>query len=454
VRGGLLFAGVDGQPSGLYTTPKTNLMPRLGFAYQVDPNTVIRGGYGMFYGFLGQRRGDVVQSGFSQNTNLVVTLDNGLTFIETLANPFQNGIQAPQGSSAGIETFLGQSVSFFEENPKSPRMQRWQVGLQRTFGGWLSEVTYVGNYGSQIETGRNLNALPNEYLSSSPTRDNARNSYLTAQVPNPFFGLMPLTAPAAFRGANIARQQLLRPYPHFDGVSTTTSEGKSWYNALQLRLERRFSAGYTLSSNYTFSRYEQATEFLNPADPAPVRIISDQDVPHRLSLSGIYELPFGEGRRFSSSNPVVAKLIGGWQISGIYAVQAGIPVGFGNIIFTGDPNDLTLSGDDQSINRWFNIDAGFNRVANEQLVSNVRTAPLRYEQVRTDVINNVDVSIIKNTSIGGKTLQFRFETLNAFDHPLFAAPNTNPTAAGFGTIATSTQANYPRRTQVMVKFLF
>jgi hypothetical protein len=454
VNGGLLFAGVNGQPSGLYTTPKSNVMPRLGFAYQLGERTVVRGGYGMFYGFLGQRRGDVVQSGFSQNTNLVVSLDNGLTFLETLANPFQGGLQAPAGASLGIETFLGQSVTFFDENPKSPRMQRWQVGVQRTLGPWLSEATYVGNYGSQIETNRNLNVTPLEYLSTSPTRDNARNSYLTAQVPNPFFGLMPSTAGTAFRGATIARERLLRPFPQFDAVNTTTNEGRSWYNALQLRLERRFSAGYTLSTNYTFSRYEQATEFLNAADAAPVRIISDQDVPHRFSLSGIYELPFGDERRFSSSNNVVSAIISGWQVSGIYSLQSGVPIGFGNIIFTGDPSDLRLSGDAQSIDQWFNIDAGFNRVSGQQLVSNVRTAPLRYAEVRTDTINNVDLSVIKNTAIGTKTLQIRFETLNAFDRAQFAGPNTDPTSQAFGTIRTSTQANYPRRTQVMLKFIF
>jgi len=142
-------------------------------------------------------------------------------------------------------------------------------------------------------------------------------------------------------------------------------------------------------------------------------------------------------------------------VSAIYQFQSGIPVGFGNIIFTGDPNDLTLSGDEQSLARWFNIDAGFNRVSGEQLVSNVRTAPLRYSEVRTDTINNFDVSVIKNTTIAGsKQLQFRFETLNAVNHPLFPGPNTDPTSASFGIVSASTQANYPRRTQVMVKFLF
>jgi len=87
VRGGLTFAGVGGQPRGLYESPKKNLMPRFGFAYKINDKTVMRGGYGIFFGFLGQRRGDVIQHGFSTSTPLNVTLDNGLTFIETLSRP-------------------------------------------------------------------------------------------------------------------------------------------------------------------------------------------------------------------------------------------------------------------------------------------------------------------------------------------------------------------------------
>ncbi len=456
VRGGLQFAGVDGQPSALYRTPRNNVMPRVGFAYQVTPRMVVRGGYGMYYGFLGQRRGDVIQSGFSANTNLVPTLDN-VTFIETLSNPFVNGIQEPLGASQGIETFLGQSVTFFNQNPKSPRMQRWQIGVQRELpGGWVVEAAYVGNRGSQIETARNLNATPLEYLSTSPTRDQATINYLSANVPNPFFGLMPTTAIAALRGSVIARERLLRPYPHFDAVNTTTNEGRSWYHALQLDLQRRFSRGFTFGVNYTLSRYEQATEFLNAADPEPTRVISDQDTPHRLSMSGIVELPFGEGRRFGSDVPrAVSVLISGWQVSGIYSLQSGSPIGFGNVLFTGNLDDIALPAGQQTVDRWFNTDAGFNRIAAQELASNVRTFPLRLGSVRTDIVNNVDLSLIKNTRLfGNKQLQLRLEALNAFNHPLFPGPVVNPTQVAFGSINASTQLNYSRRVQAMVKFLF
>lgn len=457
VKGGLTFAGVDGQPSALYETPKNNLMPRLGATYKLNEQTVVRGGYGMFYGFLGQRRGDVVTSGFSSTTSLTPSLDNGLTFIDTLSNPFQAGIQEPVGAALGIQTFLGQSITFFDPNPRSPRMQRWQVGVQRELPGrWVLEASYVGNRGTDIQTSRNINATPLEYLSTTGVRDQATADYLSAVVPNPFFGLMPSTAGAAFRGQTIARERLLRPYPHFDAVNTTTNEGRSWYNSLQVGLQRRFSRGYTLSGNYTLSRFTEQTEFLNGADPLPWKGISNQDVPHRLSISGIWEVPVGRGRRFGASLPAaVNAVVGGWQFQGIYTLQSGFPIGFGNVLFTGDLDDIALQGSEQSLERWFNVDAGFNSVPAQQLVSNVRTFPLRLDSVRTDNVNNVDLSVIKNASLGrGQQLQFRLEAINALNHPQFPGPNATPTDLSFGRISASNQRNYARRVQVTIKFLF
>ncbi len=457
VRGGLTFAGVNGEPRELYEVPKKNFMPRLGFAFKLTEKTVLRGGYGIFFGFLGQRRGDVIQSGFSATTPLTVTLNNGLTFIETLSNPFQNGIQQPKGAADGIQTFLGQSITFFNPKPLSPYMQRWQLGLQRELGwGFVTEIAYVGNRGTHLEFTRNLNATPIQYLSTKPTRDQERINYLSQNVPNPFAGLMPATAGSVFRSSTIARERLLRPYPHFDAVNTTSNQGYSWYHALQLDLHRRFSRGYTVGVNYTFSKFMQATELLNAGDPLPTEVISDMDRPHRLTVSGIYELPFGKGRRFgANTNAVASRIISGWQIQGIYAFQSGAPISWGNIIFTGNLKDIRLPGDQQTVERWFNTDAGFNKVSAQQLGSNVRTFPLRFGFLRTDKVNNYDLSVIKNTEITeGKNLQFRAEFLNAFNHPLFGAPNTNVTQASFGRITASNQANYPRRIQLTLKFLF
>jgi hypothetical protein len=502
VRGGLTFAS-DGLRA-LYHTPKKNFMPRLGIAWKIDEKTVLRTGYGIFFGFLGQRRGDVIQAGFSQNTPINVTLDNGLNFIETLSNPFQGGIITPVGSALGPQTFLGQSITFFDQNPLTPYQQRWELGIQREIGkGFVAEAAYVGNRGTHLQVGRNINATPIQYLSTLPTRDQARIDYLSRNVPNPFAGLMPATASGTFRSSTIARERLLRPFPQFDAVNTTTNEGYSWYHSLQLRLDKRFSSGYTMNVVYTYSKFMEATELLNAADPAPSEVISVDDRPHRLSISGIYELPFGKGRRLlADSNSVVSRIVSGWQLSGLYAYQSGPPLNWGNIIYIGNLGDLRLPRSQQELQRWIRTDpgfvalrtptgtvvrdsagnpvwvdfndpcktnpacakplaspVGFNRDSAFQLASNVRTFPLRFGFLRADHISNFDFSLIKNTSITEKvSLQFRAEFLNAFNTPLLFTGQINltPTAPtpGFGGITATAQENYARRTQFSLKLLF
>lgn len=456
-RGGLTFANTNGLPRALYSTPKDLIMPRLGAAYRIGRKTVLRGGYGVFYGFLGQRRGDVIQTGFSRNTNFVPSLDNGLTFLSTLSNPWPNGILEPLGNSLGAQTFAGQGISFFNENPLAPRMQRWQGGFQHEIGaGFVLDLSYVGNKGNDIEIGQNLNATPQQYLSKSMTRDNPTINYLTSNLPNPFAGLMPAGALATFNNTAIARERLLRPYPHFDSIGQSRFDGSSWYHALQMMVEKRFSKGYTLQGSYTFSKFMQMTETFQADDVKPVRTISDLDRPHRLAVSGIWELPFGKGKPFGNSVGAIANgFIGGWQLSGVYTFQSGAPINWGNIIMYNEPSGIRLPGSQQRVERWFNIDAGFERNAALQLANNVRWFPPRFGSIRADQINNYDLSIIKNTRFKERyNFQFRAEFLNAMNHPLFPAPNTTPTAAAFGQAVASTQANYARRTQIMAKFIF
>ena len=457
VRGGLLFPGVNGAGRGLYETPKKNFMPRFGFAYKLNEKTVVRGGYGIFFGFLGQRRGDVNQIGFGTNTAMNVTTNNGISFNETLSNPFQGGLSVARGAADGAQTFLGQTVSFFNPNPLSPYNQRFDLSVQRELtGGWVAEISYVGNRGTHIETGRNLNATPQRFLSRTGTRDKATDDYLNANVPNPFVGLMPANATSDLRGTTTKRFRLLRPFPQFDAVNTTTNEGYSWYHSLQTALNKRFSQGYTLGMSYTFSKFMEATQFLNADDPLPSEIISGSDRPHRFSASGIYELPFGKGRKyFGGVNKAASYVISGWQISSVYQYQSGVPIEFGNIFFTGNFRDIVLSGDQQTLQRWFNTNAGFVTATAAQPVSNVRTFPFRIPYVRTDSINNFDFSLQKKTEIlENKNVEFRADLLNAFNHVLFPGPNANVTQTTFGQITASQQANYARRVQLTLKFVF
>src|SRR5205823_3198333 len=107
------------------------------------------------------------------------------------------------------------------------------------------------------------------------------------------------------------------------------NEGNAWYHSLQIRLEKRFAGGLSVMGNYTFSKFMQASELLNPGDPAPTRMISDVDIPHRVAADAIYQLPFGPGHRWlGSSHGIVGRIIGGWEISGVWAAQTGTPLNF------------------------------------------------------------------------------------------------------------------------------
>jgi len=239
-------------------------------------------------------------------------------------------------------------------------------------------------------------------------------------------------------------------------VSTSVNTGYSWYHGFLVSVEKRFAKGYTLSGNYTFSKFMQADELLNAADPMPVRVISEQDTPQRFSVSGVMELPFGKGKPFLSGvNPVASRLVGGWQLTGIWGYQVGLPLAWGNVIYFGNPKDIVLPPDQRTVDHWINT-AGFEKLSANQPVGNqLRTWPLRFSQIRGRNGNNVDLAVSKNTRVTeGRNIQFRAELLNLFNHPGFPGPTLTPTSATFGQITASNQAGYPRRLQLTLKYIF
>lgn len=434
--GGLTFAGVSGQPSGLWTSDKNNFAPRIGIAYQWNSNTVIRAGYGIFYDVLGVDRDGVNQGGFNQPTNLVPSLNNGVTFVATLRNPFPNGIETPAGAAGGLATFLGRGVSGFAEKPLNPYMQRWSLSVQRQLPGRVvADVAYVGNRGTKLGVDRNLNPVPREYLSTSPVRDQATFDFLNRQVPNPFSGL-PEFSGTGLSGVNTGVAQLLRPYPHFGDITVTFPAGYSYYHSMQVSVEKRMSSGFTLQSAWTWSKFMDGAGYLNQTDERTEKVVSDQDYTHRFAISGIYELPFGRGKKWLASMPrLTDHLLGGWQLQAWYEGQTGQALGFGNAIFNGNLADIELPKSRRTELRWFNVDAGFNRNSQEQLVNNIRTFPSRFNGVRSDGINNLNVSAFKKIRLKERvTLELSFETFNTLNHVQFANPNTNPTSAAFGSI--------------------
>ncbi|NOT63407.1 MAG: hypothetical protein HOP19_24620, partial [Acidobacteria bacterium] len=350
------------------------------------------------------------------------------------------------------------------------------MSVQRELPGRIvAEITYVGSRANKIGITRNINAVPLQYLSTSPERDQTRIDFLTAQVRNPFFNI-PDFVGTALANQNVGRSQLLRPFPHFQDITVTESTGYSWYHSMQTSVEKRLTKGLTFQASWTWSKFMQAIEFLNDQDARPSEVISDQDYPHRFVINGIYELPFGKGRKFlSKPNWLTELTFGGWQLQGWFEGQSGEPLEFGNSIYRGNIRNVNLPRGERTTDRWFNPQGfvalrnganvvlengapvwvdfndpcktnpscavrlanpqGFNRDASYQLANNVRTMPLRFSYLRADGTNNFDLSLFKNYQITEKfKVQFRAESFNALNHVQFAGPAVGVLNTAFGTI--------------------
>jgi hypothetical protein len=428
--GGLQFVTRDGFGRSPFWGERNNFMPRVGLAYRFAGDTVLRAGYGMYFDSIGVNRTIARQTGFSQATLIQASLDNGVTYVATNANPLPSGLIPPRGADGGLATSLGQGFTFYDPALKHGYSQRWSLGIQRMLPGqFLGEISYVANRGTRLGVDRQFNATPAQYLSTSPLRDQTVINSLTQTFSSPFFGLAP-TYPRT-----ITRADLLRPYPHFGNLSAVVPDGYSWYHSLQLRGERRMRNGLSLQASYVWSKFMEATEYLNAADARPYESISQWDRPHRITASGIWEIPVGRGRRFGRQMPAAANfLFGNWQLNGIWAVQSGQPLGFGNAVFIGDIKSVALPAGLRSVDRWFNTE-GFNRDARQQLQFNYRQFPLRFSGIRGDGQRAWDFSLFKTIPVAERIqLQFRAEVYNALNQASFNNPNTTPTSAAFGTI--------------------
>ncbi len=450
--GGLLFAGVNGNPRGLWNADKNNFSPRVGLAYALGQKTVLRAGYAIFFDGIGADRNDVLQLGYNQRTTITPSLDNGFTFRATLANPLPDGILEPQGSAAGLNAYLGRAPSYFLPTRKAGYMQRWSFTAQRMLMNRLMlEIGYMGNRGTGLGVAEDLNPVPAQYLSTSPFRDTAVINQLTRAVPNPYYNL-PEFAGSGLTTTTVGAQQLLRPYPQFTGITTTSSTGFSWYHSLQVRVERRLARGFTIQGAYTWSKFMEAIDKLNPTDYSPTHVVSPQDRPQRIVISGLYELPFGRGKRWLRRGGVSNSIFGGWQAQGVYLGQAGGPINFGDVVFAGDIHNITLPKSERTVERWFNVDAGFDRNSANARAQDIRTFPLRFNNIRGDGYNNWDLSMIKSFRIRERyTLQVRAEAQDAMNHPVFAAPNAAPANVNFGSIV-GNAAPEQRRINLVAKF--
>ena len=476
LTGGLLFTAINGVPPNAFNFRYTDIQPRIGGAFQLTPLTVVRGGFGVFYLPESEYGGSL---GFSADTNYVSSLTGGgiNNFIPTnffaTGNPFPAGIVQPTGSSLGLNTALGSGVIFANSNRKIPNVYQYSAGVERQLP-WDTklDVEYVGSRTYNVNTGDNqVGGARNINVNSVAQIQQAfaNPTYFTQSVPNPFAGLIP-TNPS-LNGANISRQQLLLPYPQFTSVQEAfESVGKLWYDSLQVNATKRYSSHIVLALAYTFSKTLDGTQFLNPQDPQPTKMLSTSDRPHRVVISGVYQLPFGKGRKLLSGvNRWEELIVGGWEYNFIGTLQSGTPLSY--------PTNVNLIGDprvsNQTFGNYFNncvlqqngtivapnatrtaFVACSNPAWQIRAANTLQTIPFTSSVLRNPWRAQWDMSLNKNFNFTEHVnFQFRLEAFNVFNTPILNGPSTNATNLNFGLV-TNNQTNLPRDVQLGFKLNF
>jgi hypothetical protein len=449
--GGPLFAGSSNR--SVYSSKSAIFSPRAGFAWTphaLGNKTVLRGGFGILVDPIQLPAPN--QPGFSQQTAMTVTNNNYLTPAATLSDPFPNGFVLPAGSSKGVSTNLGQQISLFNPNVRNPYTVRWQLSVQRQLPfSMVLEVAYIGSHALHLPITTQLDYLPRQYLSTSLARDSANNTLLSSTVANPFKGLLPNAG--SLNGNTVALRQLLIPFPQYPvpGTPSATTNGivmqynnagSSYFQSLNIRLQKRFTNDLTLLNNFIWNSLIDRLAYLNDSDPQPEKRLSSDSRPLRNVLASTYQLPIGRGRKLNLQNRVVDALVGGWGVSGIVTLQSGPTLTWGNYLYYGGPLNLNMHQPD---GLSFDI-TRFNTNTSQQLVDNVRYFDQQFNNLRRDPVKQLDGTLSKSFKLTEKRyFQFRMEAFNLTNRVTFGGPQTAPTNAAFGTI--SSQANTPRRVE-------
>ena len=462
IAGGLMYAGVDGNPTTQGNPPKVKWSPRLGTVYSLDSRTVVRGGYGIYwapynYPIPSSSTNNYGQVGYTQNT--ILPQPSGVPTV-SLTDPFPAGIVQPLGNALRTLTGVGTAISYVDQNSTAPRVQQISIDFERQIGSDQAiSVSYVGSRGDHLSLGGsadvavNINQLDPAYLSLG--------NALNAQVANPFVGNPAFAGTSFFSSPTLPRGQLLRPYPQFQNINARhVLKGKSRYNAAVVEWKKRLTHGLGGSVSYTYSNLKDnqvgegnfysaggtnplnnynyipsypgctTTNFAACYNPDADFTTSLLDVPHRVIIAPIVQLPFGSGQKWGSKSSVADWIAGGWTLSAQINLQSGFPLSVQQNDNTGTfsgvqrpnlvpgvpldtPGDLAdrLASANHPTATWINP-AAFSTAA----PFTFGNAPRTITDLRTPPQYNVDAVFIKGFRLGGaKSAQFKIEMLNLFD---------------------------------------
>ncbi|HMI50376.1 MAG TPA: TonB-dependent receptor [Candidatus Saccharimonadales bacterium] len=425
----ILLAGRGGNSSTLINADKNNFAPRIGFSYQLNNKTVLRGGYGVYYSPENDARSDVLTKNYPFNDQQVITnniYDGFPTYQLDAGVPRSTTVNIPTGASSidpsAIPSLIGQSVFYVDPNFRTGYSQLYNITLQREVVPNLSlEVGYVGSQGR---------ALP-------------------------------------YAVGNINVNNVLDP--SVGTINAQYPEGNSGYNSLQVKVTKRYSNDLSVLLAYTYGKgidngpapFNLGTNHDSPQDPTNLgaeRAVSSNDITHNIVGSFLYGLPFGQKKMFLSHlNAVGQAILGGWQLNGIVSIRTGLPYNIvqngNNVNFPGLRPDLlhspTLHGSDRSVG----LDGQYIDPTAFSTPAGSVPGDLGRNAFRGPGAFNLDASMLKDIAMTERLkLQLRFEFFNATNTPQFDNPNADfSQKATFGKV---TGASSARVVQFGVKILF
>jgi hypothetical protein len=452
LMGGPLYVNTGGLARTAFDPDRNNFQPRVGAAYLLNSKTVLRGGYGLYYTALSASEAGG-NTGFSRTTPIITSQD-GLTPNVKISDPLAGGkLLQPVGSSQGLSTNLGLGMGLNYIPRGLPKSHMVSVGLQRELPFAITlDASYVGNFSNALPVGAGLNYIPTAQLGQP-------SSYYTAQVTNPFKGLLPNNS--SLNGATVTRQSLMYAYPHFPVSLANIPIGRNRFDSMQFQARRRFASGFTVQVNYMVSKTLEQLQLLNAQDlnladyskSVLDKRITPFDTPQRLAVIGIYDLPFGKGRKFASGMPYALNLFfGGWALGWNVTHQSGFPIDFPNAAPL-EARSAKLPNDQRSVYKWFDTSL-FPKVSGPPPFT-LRNFSTRFPDVRFMDLDTWDLNMSKDIPIMERLRgQIRVNAINAFNHPyLTAMASLNVTASNFGQLAIS-QGNPSRNISFDFRLLF
>ena len=428
-------------------------LPRLGVAIRLNDHTALQFGWGRYMVPVQTTAVTISRianfDGYSSSTTGLPQV-NGIPQ-NSFSDPFpagRNPLIPVVGRGFGVNTNLGGAGTFAYQNYRPGINDRFNFSLQRQLPfNFKGDFTYFMNVGRDLDYTRDLNQIDPQYKYGSQA------AFLSQAVPNPFAGYStPTNFPGQLRSqANVSRVSLLRPYPQYSSIQQQFTPGiKNYYRALQLRLQRAYTNGFSFLMAYNYNR-ERSTFFFNDVDQYGDKFtwLNSNNPRHRLTLSGTYEIPIGKGRRFGSSlHPVLNAVVGGWSTSNIYYFRSGEFLRFPAALAEGDPQTSNAGP-----SAWFNQSA-FKPLP----AFTARGNPYQYEGITGPGYWLLDSTLAKEFKITEtKRLEFKMESYNLTNSFWWGLPTMSAGSVGtsqFGRSFIQNPETRGREFQYCMKFIF